>query len=43
MWDVINDLIHLNLSECRQVMEELKKRIKLLEERERLVKELQRK
>lgn len=43
MRDVIDQLIYLNLNECREVKRELEARIKLLEERERLAKQLTKK
>lgn len=36
MNDILNDLIHLNLIECKEVLKAVQDRIKILEERNRL-------
>lgn len=36
MNDILNDLIHLNLGECKEVLLAVQARIKILEERQRL-------
>jgi len=36
MNDILNDLIHLNLQECKEVLRAVQDRIKILEDRQRL-------
>lgn len=36
MNDILNDLIHLNLEECKEVLKAVQDRIKILEDRKRL-------
>jgi len=40
MHEILDNLIYLNLAECKEVIRLLEERIKLLKEREKLAKEL---
>lgn len=40
MNDILNDLIHLNLEECREVLIAVKARIEILEDRKRLTNQI---